>query len=76
MFRTQDAPDYTLGLIVVVVASVAAAVLGLVYRFVCVWDNRKRDLFGVMEGFDGAFNDDLTDRKVSHSYVRTARHSE
>jgi hypothetical protein len=36
-----------------------------VYRFVCIWDNKQRDKAGVMEGFDHAYEDDSTDRKVS-----------
>jgi hypothetical protein len=36
----------------------------LVYRWLCVWLNRKRDKTGIMEGFDNAYEDDLTDMKV------------
>lgn len=64
VFRSQDSPGYVLGFVVVVISSVVAAVLGLVYRFVCIWENKRRDAAGVMEGFDDAFNDDFTDKKV------------
>ncbi|CAG8955640.1 hypothetical protein HYFRA_00009594 [Hymenoscyphus fraxineus] len=63
VFRTRDAPGYDLGFIVVVITSIVAAFLGLLYRFLCIRENRKRDQGGVMEGFDDAFNDDLTDQK-------------
>lgn len=63
VFRSQDAPGYVPGFIVVVITSIVAAGLGLVYRFVCVVENRKRDEMGIMEGFDDAFNDDSTDKK-------------
>lgn len=69
VFRTQDKPGYDLGFIVVVITSIVAAFLGLAYRFICVWDNRKRDKVGVMEGFDDAFNDDLTDKKVRYTHT-------
>ncbi|POS79157.1 hypothetical protein DHEL01_v202458 [Diaporthe helianthi] len=63
VFRSQDAPGYTLGFIVVVITSIVGGILGLVYRFVCIMENKKRDSMGVMEGFDDAFNDDSTDKK-------------
>ncbi|KAK1487338.1 allantoate permease [Colletotrichum cuscutae] len=64
VFRKEDAPNYAPGFIVVVITSLAAGVLGLVYRFVCIWYNNKRDRAGIMEGFDHAYEDDLTDMKV------------
>lgn len=45
--------------------SVIAAVLVFVYRFVCLYDNRRRDATGVLEGFENAYQDDLTDKTVS-----------
>lgn len=45
------------------ITSLVAAGLIIVYRFVCVWDNRRRDKAGTMEGFDHAYEDDSTDRK-------------
>jgi hypothetical protein len=47
------------------VTALAAAILAIVYRFLCVWSNRKRDAAAVMEGFDHAYDDDLTDKKAS-----------
>ncbi|EFQ27212.1 uncharacterized protein GLRG_01707 [Colletotrichum graminicola M1.001] len=41
-----------------------AGVLGLVYRFVCTWQNNKRDKAGIVEGYDHAYKDDLTDLKL------------
>jgi hypothetical protein len=64
-FKNEDAPRYQPGFIVVVVTSIVAALLILVYRYVCVWYNRKRDETGTLEGFDNAYDDDLTDMKVS-----------
>ncbi|KAF3800172.1 putative transporter [Colletotrichum gloeosporioides] len=64
VFRKQDAPEYAFGFIVVVITSLAAGILCLVYRFFCVWQNKRRDRAGTMEGFDHAYDDDLTDIKV------------
>ncbi|KAG5914542.1 hypothetical protein E4U42_000437, partial [Claviceps africana] len=61
VFRKQDAPRYAFGFAIVVAGSLAAAVLIVVYRYVCVWDNRRRDRNGTCEAFDHAFDDDLTD---------------
>lgn len=44
------------------ITSIVAAVLAVVYRYVCLWEN-KRDKLGV-EAFDHAYEDDLTDIKV------------
>ncbi|KAB8242424.1 major facilitator superfamily domain-containing protein [Aspergillus flavus] len=65
-FREQDSPRYVPGFIVTVVTSVIAAVLVFVYRFVCLYDNRRRDATGVLEGFENAYQDDLTDKTVRH----------
>jgi hypothetical protein len=62
LFKTQDAPVYAPGFEVVVVGSAIAVVLLLVYRFVCVWENQRRDRMGTVESFENAYNDDLTDR--------------
>ncbi|CRK20586.1 hypothetical protein BN1723_000399 [Verticillium longisporum] len=63
VFKKQHAPRYTPGFTVVVITSVIAGLLAVAYRFVCVWDNRRRDKSGVTEGFDHAYEDDLTDVK-------------
>jgi hypothetical protein len=65
VYQTQDAPRYVPGFITVVVTSFAAGILVLVYRFVCVWENRKRDQSGTAEGYENAYQDDLTDKTVS-----------
>lgn len=63
-FRTQDAPRYVPGFIVVVITSLLAGLLIIVYRYVCVRDNRKREDAGIEEGFDHAYEGDLTDKKA------------
>lgn len=65
VFKPQDAPRYEPGFIVVVATAIAAAVLAIVYRFICVWENRRRDKTGTLEGFEHAYEDDLTDKTVS-----------
>ena len=48
--------------------SIVALLLAVLYRFVCVWENKRRDKIGA-EAFDHAYEDDLTDLKVSkHIY--------
>lgn len=64
-FRDEDAPRYKPGFAVVVAGSVLGAMFMLIYRMICMFENRKRDKAGVAEGFDHAFEDDLTDQKVS-----------
>ncbi|KAL4799232.1 major facilitator superfamily domain-containing protein [Aspergillus venezuelensis] len=61
-FREADAPRYVPGFIVTVATTAVAGVLVFVYRVVCLWDNRRRDGTGVLEGFEHAYEDDLTDR--------------
>lgn len=63
-FKADDAPRYPGGFIIVLITSIIAAALVIVYRFVCIWENKKRDKAGTAEGFDHAYEDDLTDRKV------------
>lgn len=64
LFKPEDAPRYAPGFIAVAITSAVAAVLALVYRMVCVWENKKRDKAGTAEAFEHAYEDDLTDRKV------------
>ena len=52
-----------------VVTSAVAAGLVLVYRFLCVWENKKRDKAGTLEAFEHAYEDDLTDIKVKPNYI-------
>ncbi|CAG9936328.1 unnamed protein product [Clonostachys rosea f. rosea IK726] len=63
VFKNSDAPGYAPGFIVTVVTSIVASVLAIVYRYVCIWENGRRDKSGVGEGFDHAYEDDLTDMK-------------
>jgi hypothetical protein len=65
VFREQDAPRYKVGFIVVVASTLSAALFLLAYRYVCLWHNRKRDRAGFTESFEHAYEDDLTDIKVS-----------
>lgn len=67
VFREQDAPRYKVGFIVVVASTLAAVLLLLAYRLVCLAENRKRDRAGFMESFEHAYEDDVTDLKVSFS---------
>jgi hypothetical protein len=64
-FRTQDAPVYSPGLASVVGTAIAVVALSMLYRYVCLRENRKRDETGTLEAFDHAYEDDLTDKKVS-----------
>jgi Na+/melibiose symporter-like transporter len=63
LFKSEDAPRYEPGFIAVIACCAAAGVLSLVYRYICVWENRGRDRSGIAEAFDHAFDDDLTDIK-------------
>jgi hypothetical protein len=64
LFKVKDAPEYAPGFIACVSTSCAAACLSMVYRFYCIWENKRRDKTGTAEAFDHAYEDDLTDRKV------------
>ncbi|KAK4495150.1 hypothetical protein PRZ48_013477 [Zasmidium cellare] len=61
VFKATEAPEYRTGWITTVATLSATIVLILAYRFVCVWDNKKRDQAG-SEGFDHAYEDDFTDK--------------
>ena len=65
LFKPQDAPKYAPGFIAVIATALAAAVIALVYRFITIWENKRRDKSGMMEAFEHAYEDDLTDAKVS-----------
>lgn len=62
--KDNDAPRYVLGIIVVVTAFVVGVTV-LIYRLVCVLENRKRDQSGTVEEYENAYLDDLTDRTAS-----------
>ena len=65
VFEEKDKPRYIPGFVVVIVTSAVAGLLVIVYRYVCIWDNRKRDKAGTAEGFENAYQDDFTDKTVS-----------
>ncbi|KAL9563804.1 hypothetical protein ACKAV7_012046 [Fusarium commune] len=60
--RKEDAPRFGPGFIVVVITAITAGLLAIVYRLLCLWTNTKRDNDGIAEGFDHAYEDDLTDK--------------
>ena len=64
LFKPQDAPRYASGFLTVVITGIVGVLLMVVYRYVCVWDNHRRDKSGVLEAYEHAYEDDLTDRKV------------
>jgi uncharacterized membrane-anchored protein len=63
-FLAEEKPLYTTGLVTCLATSIVAAFVALTYRYYCLWDNKKRDKSGVLEGFDHAYEDDLTDKTV------------
>lgn len=63
LFKPKDAPVYAPGFLVVTVTSIITALLAIVYRYVGMWENRRRDKTGIAENFDNAYDDDLTDKK-------------
>lgn len=63
LFHDSDAPVYAPGFIAVVITSSLVAVLAVVYRFLAMWENNRRDKSGVSESYEHAYDDDLTDIK-------------
>lgn len=63
VFKTNEAPKYNTGWITTIVTSIVTAIVSLIYRAVCVYENKKRDKSGVMEAYEHAYEDDLTDKK-------------
>jgi hypothetical protein len=61
LFIESEAPYYNTGWIATITTMILAISLTIVYRFVCVWENKKRDRSGTAEAFDHAYEDDLTD---------------
>jgi hypothetical protein len=47
LFKEEDAPRYEPGWIAVVITSIITSVLALVYRYVSIWDNHRRDKAGI-----------------------------
>jgi hypothetical protein len=64
LFKEEDAPGYEPGWIAVVITSIITSVLALVYRYLSMWENKRRDKAGIMEDYEHAYEDDLTDMKV------------
>ena len=69
VYKEKDAPRYVSGFVVVVITSVVAGVIFLVYRLVCVMENRARDKSGTSEGYENAYQDDLTDKTVRRFFL-------
>lgn len=64
LFKPAEAPRYPKAWPVVVATTIAAAFAMLIYRFLCIRENKKRDASG-SEAFEHAYEDDLTDITVS-----------
>ncbi|ETN43235.1 uncharacterized protein HMPREF1541_02394 [Cyphellophora europaea CBS 101466] len=63
VFKTEEAPKYNTGWITTIVTSIVCVLTALAYRFYCAWENKRRDRAGVMEAYEHAYEDDLTDLK-------------
>jgi hypothetical protein len=68
LFKPKDAPTYAPGFIVVLATSIAAGVLAIVYRLVCIRENRDRGGSKTQDGPDSALAD-VGDRQNSFNYV-------
>jgi len=73
LFKPQDAPVYGPGFEAVLATAAVTAGLAAFYRYLCIWENKRRDTAGVMEAFEHAYEDDVTDRKVSSSNANCAK---
>lgn len=51
----------------VVITAIIAGLFVLVYRILCSMENRRRDKMGTVEGFEHAYEDDLTDKMVRNT---------
>ncbi|OBT73466.1 hypothetical protein VF21_07296 [Pseudogymnoascus sp. 05NY08] len=63
LFKPQDAPAYAPAFIGVLATALATMALIAIYWYLAIRDNNIRDEAGIPEGFDHAYEDDLTDRK-------------
>ena len=68
LFKPADAPTYGPGFKAVVITACVTAGLALIYRYLCIWENKHRDKAGVLEAFEHAYEDDVTDRKVRFTF--------
>ena len=69
LFHAEDAPVYAPGFTAVVITSSIAAILAIVYRYVSMWENNRRDKSGISESYEHAYDDDLTDIKVFSAHL-------
>ncbi|KAI8664700.1 hypothetical protein LRP88_04330 [Fusarium phalaenopsidis] len=60
-FLQSEIPRYTTGWTTITACLACAIVMGLLYRLICQRANNKRDMAGVVESFDHAYEDELTD---------------
>jgi hypothetical protein len=67
LFKPEDAPVYAPGFIAVLATSIVAALLAIVYRFVCIRENGRRDESGAQECLASA-REDVGD--VGNPYFR------
>lgn len=63
LFKAEESPKFGSAWAAVVGTTLASIVCIMLYGLACVWDNRRRDRMG-SEGFEHAYEDDLTDVKV------------
>lgn len=68
LFKEPDAPRYAPGFIAVFATTVTVAALSVVYRYLSIWENKKRDRVGA-ESYEHAYDDDLTDTKVCRRFL-------
>ncbi|EME81390.1 uncharacterized protein MYCFIDRAFT_52082 [Pseudocercospora fijiensis CIRAD86] len=69
VFLEREAPQYATGFIVTLITAVISGFLALVYRTICILDNRKRDKAGFVEGFDHAFEDPTDKENKQFRYI-------
>lgn len=75
IFIEKDAPRYATAFIIVLVTAILTQILTIVYRYLCILENKKRDNSGIQEGYDHAYDDDVTDKLVSLPFLATRAQS-
>ncbi|KAF2482832.1 hypothetical protein BDY17DRAFT_325084 [Neohortaea acidophila] len=68
-YALQYYDKYNSGWLITTVTAAAASVLILVYRALCIWDNRRRDASGTMERFDHAYEDPTDKENRQFRYI-------
>ncbi|KAH7232705.1 hypothetical protein MRS44_011852 [Fusarium solani] len=63
VFKSSDAPAYGPGFTAVLITSIIAGALAICYRYLCIWENARRDRVGEPERYEHAYDDDITDMK-------------